>query len=140
MGAFAFGCFLVLTRRLRWRYSVPKLLGYFFIVVALIETPYRITSWYVSHRRLNKELASGSFAVAKGTVQDFRPMPDDRSSPEMFTVSGHEFSYGETGSFDNLCFRKTSPDDEAIHAGMYLQVKYVDRCILEIDDETDTTK
>lgn len=132
-GAFLFGCVLILLKRLRWR-AISGIWGYFMITVALVSAAYYSTDWYILHRRGVRALTSGHHEVLEGAVEEFHPMPDDGSSNESFTISGHTFSYSDHDIFETtVCFNQTAPHGGPIHAGMRLRVEFSDQCILRIE-------
>ncbi len=60
-------------------------------------------------------------------------MPDDGSSSESFSIAGRTFSYSdEEPILTTVCFNQTRPHGGPIHDSMWLRVKFVDICILEI--------
>jgi hypothetical protein len=133
LGAVAFGCVLVLLKRLGWRYG-SLILGIFMIACGIGGAAYRSIDWYLGHQRQIRTLASSQYQVVQGIVEDFHPMPDDGSSSESFTISGHTFEYSNHGDAEpSLCFNQTRPSGGPIRQGMLLRVKYVNQCILQIE-------
>lgn len=132
-GAFVFGCMIVALKKSGRRHALSAKWGYFMIVAALLASCYDSGHWYVSRLRSTKILNSGRYAVLEGRVKDFRPMPDDGSSGESFSIAGRTFSYSdEEPILTTVCFNQTSPHGGPIHDSMWLRVKFVDNCILEI--------
>jgi hypothetical protein len=133
-GAFVFGCGILLTNRLKLWPRLSKKWGYFMILCAVITASYDASRWYLYRRNYLRALASGHYEVVEGVVQNLHPMPDDGSSNESFTVAGHAFSYSDYHDLETTtCFNQTTPHRGPVHAGMFLRVKYVDDCILQIE-------
>jgi hypothetical protein len=133
-GALVFGCVIVALKKSGWRHALSAKWGYFMIVAALVTSCYDSGHWYILRRWAGKILDSGEYAVLEGPVKDFHPMPDDGSSNESFSIAGRTFSYSdEEPTLTTVCFNQTSPHGGPIHDSMWLRVKFVDNCILEIE-------
>jgi hypothetical protein len=133
VGALAFGCVLIALKKFKWSNAGSVKWGYFMIVGALVMAGYVSTRWYFSHHA--RALASGRYEVVQAPVEDFHPMPDDGSSNESFTLAGHTFSYSDYDeSGTTACFNQTRLHGGPIHAGMLLRVKFVNQCILQIEE------
>jgi len=132
-GAFVFGCIIVALKKSGWRHALSAKWGYFMIVAALVASCYDSGHWYVLRRRVAKILDSGRYDVVEGPVKDSHPMPDDGSSSESFSIAGRTFSYSdEEPTLTTVCFNQTSSHGGPIHDSMWLRVKFVDNCIIEI--------
>jgi len=134
VGAGIFGCLLLLLRRLKSRYG-SRIAGYFMILCAVAGAGYSLSHWYLSRRDHLAALTHARYEVAEGKVEDFRPMPDDGSSNESFRISGHTFSYSDYHDLETTdCFNQTKPNGGPVHAGIVLRVKFIDNCILQIEE------
>lgn len=135
VGLLVFACILILLKKVRWRYSLPNFWNYLAIVTALAVGAYYSINWYFSHQSRIRTLESGHYEVVQGRVKDFHPMPDDGSSDEWFTLAGHTFSYSDNDVLaPTPCFNQTAPHRGPIHDGLALQVKFVNQCILQIEE------
>jgi hypothetical protein len=133
-GAAIFGCLLILLKRFKSRYG-SRIAGYFFILCALAGTGYSLSHWYLSRRNHLALLANGRYEIAEGKVENFRPMPDDGSLNESFSISGHSFSYSDHDDLEITdCFNQTALHRGPIHASMVLRLKFIDNCILQIEE------
>ncbi|HXM99607.1 MAG TPA: hypothetical protein VN982_14135 [Candidatus Dormibacteraeota bacterium] len=104
------------------------------ILCAVVAAGYYTGHWYLSRQNHIKVLANRRYEFVQGVVENLHPMPDDGSSKESFTISGHIFLYSD---YDELgttnCFDQTQPHGGPIHNGMLLRVKFIDDCILRLE-------
>lgn len=135
-GAFVFGGVLLLLKKLKWRHAWSTGAGVLFMVMAVLWMVIAVAQWQMAHRDHVNALASGRYQVVQGTVEDFRPMPKDGSAEESFTISGQTFSYSDYDKLDpSTCFHQTASGGGPVHEGMRLRIKYVDKCILQIEEQ-----
>lgn len=133
-GAFAFGCVIILLKKLGLRRALSQKWGYFMIVAALVAICYDSAHWYTSRRSYLHSLTSGKYQVLEGPVENFHPMPDDGGSEESFSIAGHSFSYSDDEpAKTTTCFNQTRLHGGPIHPDLKLRVRFVDNCILEIE-------
>ena len=127
------GGLLVFLKNLKFR-RFSQIVGYFMIGSAFISAAYNSINWHVARSHQMKALASGDYQAVEGTVENFRPRPNDGSSNESFSISGHTFSYSDYHDLETTpCFNQSAPSKGPIHAGMALRIKFVNDCILQIE-------
>lgn len=136
LGALASACIVLVVGKLKWwRRSLSTAVAYFVVVMAPIDMAYFSGRWFISRHAELGILASGHYEVVQGPADDFHPMPADTRSLESFTILEHKFSYSDENAFAmNPCFNQTVPHGGPIRAGMMLRVKFVNQCILQIEE------
>jgi hypothetical protein len=131
---FAFGSVIVALKRLSWRYALSEKWGYFLMVAAIVAASYDAVHWYALYHDCVNALRSGEYNIIEGPVEDFRPMPDNGSSKESFSIAGQMFSYSDDPSAAiTPCFNQTKPHGGPVRDGLRLRVRFVGECILEIE-------
>jgi hypothetical protein len=133
IGALVFGCVLILLGKLKRRQS-SRIMGYFMALFAVLYAGDSSARWYSSRRDQMKNLAVGRYGIVQGTVENFHPVTQDGRSDEWFTISGHKFSYSDHHDLETTpCFNQTRLRRGPIHDGMFIRMKFVDQCILQIE-------
>jgi hypothetical protein len=59
LGAFAFGCLMIILKKLKWRNAVSVKVGYLFMLAAVLGASTDCASWYMSRHGGMKSLTSG---------------------------------------------------------------------------------
>lgn len=133
-GAFLFGGVIIFLKKINFRRALSAKWGYFMILCAVPAAGYDVARWYLSLRDHAKALASHRYEVIEGVVENLHPMPDDGSSNESFTISGHTFSYNDYVELNpTTCFNQTMPHKGPIRNGLLLRIRFTDQCILQIE-------
>lgn len=86
--------------------------------------------WRVSeHLAIQHALASGSYSVVDGTVENFHPMPHHGHTHERFEVRGVRFVYSDF--IETQCFNNTTSHGGPIRAGLRVRLTYIAERVLE---------
>jgi hypothetical protein len=142
LGGLGIGCLALFLARVPWPHSdrVMKFFAYFFCVSSLVTLGYYSTYWYKQRWENIQYLSGGRYQVVKGAVEDFHPQPPDGRSDESFSISGHTFFYSDyVESWITTCFNQTALRNGPIRPGMVLRIKFVNNCILEIEQLPETS-
>ena len=81
------------------------------------------------HLAIRHALASGSYSVVEGTVENFHPMPHHGHSHERFEVKGIRFVYSDF--METQCFNNTTSHGGPIRAGLRVRLTYIAEPLLE---------
>ena len=129
-----FGWIIILLKKINFRLALSAKWGYFMILCSIATAGYDVGRWHLSSRNHANALASHRYEVIEGVVENLNPMPDDGSSNESFTISGHTFSYNDYVELNpTTCFNQTMPHKGPIRNGLLLRIRFTNQCILQIE-------
>jgi hypothetical protein len=90
------------------------------------------------HLAIRHALASGSYSVVEGAVENFHPMPHHGHTLEWFEVKGVRFRYSDFTV--TRCFNNTTSHGGPIRAGLRVRLTYIawpyldiEHCILRLE-------
>jgi hypothetical protein len=83
------------------------------------------------HLAIRHALASGSYSVVEGAVENFHPMPHHGHTLERFEVKGVRFRYSDFTV--TQCFNNTTSHGGPIRAGLRVRLTYIAWPYLEIE-------
>lgn len=130
-----FGAVLVWIGR-RWESQRrAKLTGYVMVVFASLWVLWAFTWSFSEYRRCIDAYRSGNYAVVKGRVENFHPMPYEGHQDECFSVQNQRFCYSDYGIQPG--FNQSASHGGPIRQGLPVRIAYLDGQILRLEIRAD---